>query len=274
MQNNDLNQIKTYAICFRRYDKACQTYAKKLTNIFKKSNFLNNKTPDLVIVIGGDGTFLTSVQTYGLDPLYLIINKGQIGYYGDFQEADAEHFFKKMFTKTFSNTEININSFSVLKINSANNKKCYFAVNEIKLISYFVPFEIDIEINNILYLNLLGSGITASTAAGSSGFNRSNLGPLLDPTAPNWILTPLNPVNNAKNRSLPNPIVLQLNDEINLKISPYRNKCYFITDLICQSKITVQQAFQIKLQFQALKIINLHPANTKTWIAKLQKIFV
>ena len=159
--------------------------------------------PDVVICIGGDGTFLEAVHKYinKLDKvLFIPFMTGHVGFYIDFMPEDA--------------SLINqiINSRKVLKeiplIEAEVDGKTYYAVNEFSLGQFAHASAYDICVNGELLESYYGSGILLSTTYGSSAYNRSVGGPIVDGQLNAIILSKIAPITSRQYTSIASPLVL------------------------------------------------------------------
>jgi NAD+ kinase len=175
-----------------------------------------DKSFDLLISIGGDGTILraaTFVRDSGI-PI-LGINAGRLGFLATVQKENIEKYLTLVLAKeytTSSRTILNLN----LSPKKPNLKNLNFALNEVTINRKDTTSMISIETYlNGEYLNSYwADGLIISTPTGSTGYSLSCGGPVVTPDAKVLIITPIAPHNlNAR------PLVIPENTEVRLKVS-------------------------------------------------------
>ena len=66
---------------------------KRLLSLLNNDFIIDEDNPDIVISIGGDGTFLRAVHHYiqkGLSPLFVGVNAGHLGFFTNFESDELE----------------------------------------------------------------------------------------------------------------------------------------------------------------------------------------
>lgn len=155
--------------------------------IIKGDNF----SVDLAISIGGDGTFLRTAQWVGRKNIPIMgINTGHLGYLADVQISESETILDDLTAGNYK-----IEERSLIEISSSNEilDKWPFALNEVAILKQDTASMISIktEINDVELNTYLGDGLIISTPTGSTGYNLSVGGPIIEPTAPNWVISPI-----------------------------------------------------------------------------------
>lgn len=153
-------------------------------------------SPNLIIVIGGDGTMLHAIHKYmHLNVPFYGINTGQLGF-----------LMNSINLKTCKNHSLLLNALSCteetlifpleMSVLTVDNKRFKaLAINEVSLLRQTCQAaKIEISVNNKLCLELLVSdGVMISTPAGSTAYNFSAGGQIL-PIGSNLLaLTPISP---------------------------------------------------------------------------------
>ncbi len=177
------------------------------------SDIFKNKVKDIdfnkiVFSIGGDGTFLDAVNQCGYDNLFIPINKGTLGFYTSWTTENIEDII---------NENTNIINAPLLKIN-LNDKELY-SVNEATIINPINTQILEISINDEHFENFRGTGICISTPTGSTGYNKSLGGSIIDPKKDLFQLVKIAPINNIKYRNIENSIILSKEDKITITSS-------------------------------------------------------
>ena len=180
--------------------------------VFSSYNDLD-KSIDMMITIGGDGTLLRSI-TYVRDlgiPI-IGINTGRLGFLATLNQELLNIELKKVLKGEF-----NVEERSLLEVNIDNNDNFSdfnFALNEVSVGRKNTTSMI--EIKTMLdgeYLNTYwADGLIVSTPTGSTGYSLSCGGPIMTPSSQTFSITPIAPHNlNAR------PLVIS--DEIKIELS-------------------------------------------------------
>ena len=160
---------------------------KKLMKILK---IQNSKMRNVVIVIGGDGFMLQTLKrNKNINKLFYGINSGNYGF----------------LMNKFSNKNIlkNINQSKLIKIsplemkvkNFKNKVKKSLAINEVSILRQTrQATSISLKIGNkFLIKNLVSDGVLVSTPAGSTAYNLSVHGPILNLNSKKISIAPISP---------------------------------------------------------------------------------
>jgi len=175
-----------------------------------------DKSFDLLISIGGDGTILRAI-TYVKDSEIPIIgiNTGRLGFLATIQDDEIESALKSIF-----NNDYKISERTLLQIetNPANKdlKELNFALNEIAVSRKNTTSMITVEtqLDDEYLTSYWADGLIISTPTGSTGYSLSCGGPVITPGANSIVLTPIAPHNlNAR------PLVIPDKTKIKLKVS-------------------------------------------------------
>lgn len=178
-----------------RLDKAGWTY--------------ETQCPKLVICVGGDGTLLYGVHKYLAcvqEASFLGIHTGTLGFFTDYTEAEIQECLQDLLTKTPE-----IVTSSLLKITLDNEDVPFYALNEMRVENIVKSQIMDIYVDNELFETCRGSGICLSTQAGSTAYNRSLGGAVIDSGLSLMQLAEITPIQHSKHRSLGNPYIMMAN---------------------------------------------------------------
>lgn len=162
------------------------------------------------LVLGGDGTFIRAVRDLGEKDIPLLgINLGTLGYLTEVELAD----FRPALERLFGGTP-DIEERMMLEGIFRNSRKD-IAVNDIVLAREgkvrIVSFRV--YVNGMLLNTYHADGIIISTPTGSTGYNLSAGGPIVEPTARMIVVTPI--CSHALNTS---SVVLSADDIIEVEV--------------------------------------------------------
>lgn len=197
-----------------------------IAGIIKGDNF----DVDLVISIGGDGTFLrTSSLIEKKDIPILGINAGRLGFLADVGEEDLEETFEDIF---LGNYRIEHRSQLQLSTEHKEYKGVNYALNEIAISKQDTASMITLHANiNGEYLTSYeADGLIIATPTGSTAYSMSVGGPVMTPTASNFIIAAVAP-HSLSNR----PLVVTDDSVITLDIESRSNS--FLISLDGRSNI-------------------------------------
>ncbi|WP_034446583.1 NAD(+)/NADH kinase [Butyrivibrio sp. AE2032] len=144
---------------------------------------------DLVIVLGGDGTMLQAARSVAFMDVPLIgVNLGTMGYLTEVDESGVDEALEKILKG-----EYEIEDRMMLR-GSVEGKKDY-SLNDIILTRYqdISTIGYNIYVNDQFLYNYFADGLIISTPTGSTGYNMSAGGPIIEPSAHMILVTPVCP---------------------------------------------------------------------------------
>ncbi len=194
---------------FLVFDKTKESLKIKsfLKKKIKTSSLLRSNT---IIVLGGDGFMLQSLKKYyKFNKPFYGINSGNYGFL-------MNRFSKKNFFKNFKNLKnIQINPLQMSVRDKKNKIKKAIAINEVSVLRQSKQAA-SLQIKKgkkIIIKKLISDGVLVSTPAGSTAYNLSVHGPILDLDSNKLAITPISPFRPRRWRG----ITIGKNSKINLK---------------------------------------------------------
>lgn len=152
---------------------------------------------EAVISVGGDGTFLHSAAWVGSLAIPVVgVNTGHLGYLAHFGINDMDHLVESLRQRSLRVQERAMLSLSSDHIDQgANPDFPLCALNEIALLKDDTSsmITVDTTIDGRELTQYRADGLIVSTATGSTGYNMSAGGPLLQPTLDAAVITPVAP---------------------------------------------------------------------------------
>lgn len=224
--------------------------------------------PDVVFVFGGDGTFLKAVNHY-LD----IINKvnfvplrkdNSLGFFYEFKESDFAFVYKLL-----KANRLNKHSFPLLK-GSFDDKSNIFAVNEIRIECPFSTFKSKVFIDNTLLEMYRGNGLNISSSLGSSAYNKSLGGALIDSSLSLLQLSEIAPINNSLFRCINSPLVISKESNIKIELLEPSKVIVGYDQNIIENKIFKS----IVISLEENKSINILFSNKYSYIKNIRRGFI
>jgi len=204
---------------FYNYLKDCMHLEYNHSGIITSNDF----DVDLVVSIGGDGTFLRTALAIGKKDIPILgVNAGRLGFLADVGEKDLEATFADIFAgnyriehrsqlhlttehKDFHGFNYALNEIAIMKQDSASMITVHAHIND----EYLTSYEAD--------------GLIIATPTGSTAYSLSVGGPILSPVTSNFVISAIAP-HSLSNR----PLVVPDNSIITLEVES-RNDNYLIS---------------------------------------------
>lgn len=162
------------------------------------------------LVLGGDGTLIRAVRDLGANSLPLLgINLGTLGYLTDVELKDFRVALDRLFDGEPDIEERMMleGSFRGSRTDIAMNDIVLAREGKVRIVSF------NIYVNGTLLNTYHADGVILSTPTGSTGYNLSAGGPVVEPTAQMIVITPI--CSHALNTS---SVVLSADDTIEVEI--------------------------------------------------------
>ncbi|KIA87354.1 NAD kinase [Flavobacterium sp. AED] len=199
-------------------------YEKKIIqkeyNTFSSHTELD-KSFDMLISIGGDGTILRAVTLVRNSGVPILgINAGRLGFLATVQKENIAAFMQFVIDKKYTISKRTLLSLSCTPENESL-LDINFAMNEISVSRKDSTSMITVEtyLNDEFLNSYWADGLIIATPTGSTGYNLSCGGPILTPDVKSLVITPIAPHNlNAR------PLVVPDETEIRLKVSGRENQ--------------------------------------------------
>lgn len=173
---------------------------------------------DCILVLGGDGTLLNAASTVShVDVPMFGINLGTVGFLTEGEVTNIAAIMERLLSDDFSIQERMMVRGSVRSGDNAVLRKR--ALNDIVIsrAGFSRLIGLDVYVNGSFLNAYEGDGIIISTPTGSTGYNLSAGGPIVDPMAQLMIITPVCP-HSLTSKS----IVLPSDAEVSIAIAKKR----------------------------------------------------
>ncbi len=173
---------------------------------------------ELIICIGGDGALIRTVHSCDFPQCPIIgINTGHLGF---FQEISPDNL--DAFISDYEKGEYSIQKLSTVKaavVTDDGSRDSHLGLNEILIKGrHSYSIHLDISIGNMPIERFSGDGILVATPAGSTAYNYSLGGSIVDPRLKLLQVTPIAPMNTTAYRSFTSSILLPA--ELSLGVTP------------------------------------------------------
>ncbi len=213
--------MKYFAI-FSRTDKNSQSINRRVTEQLIQNNWeVNEIEPELVIVIGGDGKVLRAIRKYlnNIENIkFVALNTGTLGFLTDYKQGETDKMIEAIINGKYEEEKCHLIE---VDLHYANNTETLYGANEFRVEHRFWSLDIDVAINGEHLENIIGNGVCISTPFGSTAYNRSLGGAIIDRTLPLLQLTEIAGITHLKHESLINPLILGPDKQIELKCKAF-----------------------------------------------------
>ncbi|MCR5474155.1 MAG: NAD(+)/NADH kinase [Lachnospiraceae bacterium] len=209
-----------------------------------------------IIVLGGDGTFIQSAGFIAPKKIPMIgVNLGHLGYLAEVDKDGITPALDRLIADDFEITErMMLSGTPVIDGNDRTNR---YAVNDIVVrTSGSSVGTFCIEVNGTYLTTISGDGIVVATPTGSTAYNMSAGGPIIEPGSSMIVITPICPLE-VVSRS----VVLSANDTVVIKMDRSRTmrerqaEVYF--DGIEDEKLSNGDSIVIKKAKVSVELIKL-----------------
>jgi NAD+ kinase len=209
---------------------------------------------DLVIAVGGDGTFLSVARAIAKYDIPLIgINLGKLGFLVDISPNELPDKLHSILQGHYTEEKRYLLRTTIIRDGQVIHEET--AVNEVAIHRWVTPSMIEIitKIDNVFLNSQRSDGLIISTPTGSTAYSLSAGGPILHPALNALVLVPLNP-HTLSNR----PIVIDDSAEIEISFCQTKQINALVTcDQIEISDVLISDKILIKKDPKPIRI--LHP---------------
>lgn len=211
-------------ICLFYYpdNRRAVLWADRIRAFIKKSRpdlRFEEKKPDLVIVLGGDGTILEAAREYHeTGAVILGLNLGTVGFLASVRrEQDFLKMLGRFFDDKYRMVERLMISARIIRKNRIIFKT--ESLNDVVVKNPLGMVELVAKVAGHPVKHIRGTGILISTATGSTAYNLSAHGPIVVPEIKCLIITEL------LDHSIPSPsVVVKSADTVSVKVVSFRRR--------------------------------------------------
>ena len=225
--------------------------------------------PEIIITIGGDGTMLHAIHNYVdiLDKVKFVgIHTGTLGFFTDYTSEELD-----MFVDDFDG-DYHIFSHALIE------SRCYgaddqlrhqvYALNESRVENIIQTQTMKVSINDEYLEEFRGNGLCVSGQIGSTAYNRSIGGAIIDDTLQALQLTEISGIHHRHYRSLNSPLVLNPKAHITFESDSFEGAMLIYDHL----NINLHQTKKIDIFFSS-KHVNFIRFNDNSYYMRLRSLF-
>ncbi len=210
------------------------------------------KDCDLIIIFGGDGTFLgIARKACHLNIPFVGINLGRLGFLTDIRETELKESLQKILDGDYVTEEREL-----IKV-VVNDKFNSFALNDIVIHQRSISrmIELDVFVDEKYLTSYWADGVIFATPTGSTAYALSSGGPLVYPTLSAVLIVPISP-HTFSHR----PIVLPTDRKIQVKL---KDNIDHAVSVSCDGQVVFDfwPGEELHLMSSAAKITLIHPSD-------------
>jgi NAD+ kinase len=187
---------------------------------------LASAEPDFVIVLGGDGTLLSTARNVARAGIPILgVNLGSLGFLTEVKQEEIEQALALVDAGSCE-----VSPRPMLHCQLQRDGKCvatYEALNEVVLnqsaVARITDFEVRVDGNFVA--NYKADGVIISTPTGSTAYSLAAGGPILSPDVPAFVITPV-----ASHALTNRPLVVNDTAVIEARILVTREQAYLTVD--------------------------------------------
>ncbi len=190
----------------------------------------DEKAPEIVISVGGDGTLLQAFHSYQhlMDHTAFVgVHTGHLGFYADWLPHEVERLIISIQNDEFQVIEYPLLE-TIVRYDGAGTETRYLALNEATLrTNNGTTLVMDVDIRNQHFERFRGDGLCISTPSGSTAYNKALGGALIHPSLEAIQITEIASINNRVFRTVGSPLVLPKHHTC--QVLPVNSEIYNLT---------------------------------------------
>ena len=250
--------------CLVREDKASLEIEKEIKTRIKLS--YNDVDPEIVVAIGGDGTIIKASHLYP-NAIIFGIHTGHLGFYANYSVDELDLLIDDINNKNYCIEKLKLLSCEIE--DSLGNVIKENALNEITVVTPPRTLTLDVKIDGEFLERFRGTGLCISTPSGSTAYNKSLGGSVIDPSLKAFQLTEIASINNRVYKTIASPIILSQKNKVVLV--PKNNSNIYIS--VDGESLNIKDVKEIKCSLSDKKIIILSHYSDDFW-QRLKRSFI
>lgn len=226
-------------------------------------------SPDIVLCIGGDGTILRAVHHYKdiIEKIIIFgIHAGKLGFYTNYSLDMAEKVAEEINTNSFVVEKIDLLEYEIV---TKKNIIIGHALNEVTIVNPRRTLILDVFIDDEYLETFRGTGLCVSTPYGSTAYNKSLTGAVVEPTLKSLQLTEIASINSNAYRTLGSSLVL--NSKRIIKLIPTSNSPVVISADNLNYEINDLSSLTIK---ESASTVKMAMSFEKTFFERIKRTFI
>lgn len=209
--------VQTFFVFSRDDDFSLQLKERIESRLCAKQLVIDEQCPDIVIVVGGDGTMLRAIHRFivHLDTIMFCgLHTGTLGFLSEFNNDELEMLMTSVLEVP---PRISESYLLQLDLECMKTTRTLYAFNEARIENSLRTQVIEMYIDGEKFQTFRGNGLCISTPSGSTAFNKSLGGALIHPSIMAFQIQGIAPIDNVVYPSVGSPIVLSKSHELVLR---------------------------------------------------------
>ena len=219
--------------------------------ISKLNNYIyDDNNPDYCFTIGGDGTLIHAIHKYIsiIDHVIFVgIHAGTLGFFSDYTIDEIDKCLDDFLTCSHNTLSFNL-------LQATYNKNIIYALNEIRVEALKSSQLIDVSIDDVFFERFRGNGLLVCTQIGSTAYNRSLNGSIIDHSVNCIQLTEISGVNRQQYPTCGSSIIFDRSTNISFKAD--FKEASILYDLF-EAKLSGLTQIDISLSDISVKLLNI-----------------
>lgn len=203
-----MNCLKKVQVISNRKKVSINT-KNEVENLARQNGFeIVDSNPDLIVAIGGDGTFISSVHKsrFNNRAIYVGINTGHFGFLQDVEKSRLKELFNYIISNNISHREVNVLTIDIYNKNGVHYSRK--ALNEVAVKhKQLKTLKCKLFLNDEHLETALGDGFIVSTPTGSTAYSMSSGGAIILGDLPVLQILPNAAISNGVYNCIRNPII-------------------------------------------------------------------
>ena len=225
----------------------------------------DEENPNYVITLGGDGTIIRAFHEYP-DAIIFAVHVGHLGFYTNYQAEEVD-----MVIDAINNHKYKVSALNLLNVSFKQDDKevVMDALNEITIISLSKTLILDIFIDNNYLERFRGTGVCVCTPTGSTAYNKSLNGAVIDFNIDAIELTEIAGINSNSYRTLASPLVLSKDRVIRL-VNVRNDEAHLTLD---NMSFDLKNGEEVTVKMSQ-KIVKMAFTNREPFVNRLNRAFL
>ncbi|WP_209122108.1 NAD kinase [Alkalihalobacillus sp. BA299] len=226
------------------------------------------KEANIIVSIGGDNAFLQALRktNFKEDCVYVGVNIDQLGFYTDFMIHEVDKMLESM-----KSEQVEVRKYSTIEV-TIDEETPYYCINECSIRSNVIKtLVIEVLIDDQHFETFRGDGMIVSTPTGSTAYNKSVRGAVVDPRLPSMQVSEIASINNNDYRTLGTSFLLSDDRKLRLQIVQDGNDHPIIG--LDNEAMSIRHARQLEIKVSPRQIKVLKLKHNSFW-EKVQRKFL
>lgn len=219
----------------------------------------DEKEPDLVISVGGDGTLLEAFHRYVHrleETAFIGVHTGHLGFYADWLPNELEKLIIEIAKTPFQTAEYPLLEV-IIRSHAGGKEDRFLALNETMIKTPEGSVVFDVQIRGEHFETFRGDGLCISTPSGSTAYNKALGGAILHPSIEAIQLTEMASINNRVFRTIGSPLILPKHHTCLLK--PMVDRSLFVAIDHFTNTYTNVKSIQCRVAKEKIRFARFRP---------------